>query len=493
MATEAPDEQVYYLWECGKCGSQHAENVLFCVRCAEAEGADNAEAAPNDKVGKITEAMMGAINWSLQNGQLKAAEVFSQAMKRGYPVAKLEDFQKLSLAGLDRIAGSFAAMNRAGATGTGIAAGIPGGLAGFVAIPADVAAVIYFALRCVSGVSQTYSFEIGSETGQVIELLAFAYASRMETTIIGTRRLENFRLARFLLENPTPYSALAKACIIKQLANYLALDFAKTSWATFLPIVGGVVNGTTNFFFVGEVNNRSKLFYRSLLLQIKPEVANNRPTAKAKTPAPPEIITIEVRELSLNLPGGELKASLICPAQTAELPLALVLWEGEGGRELAERLAEEGFAALLPEPALHTARLKELLQYLTENRLPDAPANLIAGKPAVLAFGNGATAVLGLLAIAPDSLSVAVLYNPVGESRKIVTNTPVLLQWCEDDPAVAKDWGEKLRSGDSNVPVTNASYSGAGHFFADSASPEYNPTLAHLAWADTLGWLKRSK
>lgn len=488
MPAEAPDEQIYYLWECGKCGSQHADNVLFCARCAAAEGASNDEAAPDDKVGKITEAMIGAINWSLQNGQIKSSEIFSQATKRGYAASNLADFQKLPLATLDQLAGSYSAMNRASATGTGFAAGIPGGLAGFVAIPADVAAVIYFSLRCVSGVSQTYSFETASETGQAVQLLAFAYASRLETVIIGTRRLETFRLARFLIENPAPYSALAKACTIKQLAAFLAMDFAKTSWATFLPVVGGVVNGTTNFFFVGDVNKRSKLFYRSLLLDLKPEVAHNQPPAPAKAVSAPvkTVTTIEVRELTLDLPGGPLKAHLICPAQTAAAPLVIVLWEGEGGRELAERLAEKKFAALLPYPALHTARLKELLAYLSANPLPDAPPNLLTEKPGLLAFSSGAATALGLLAIAPGSLGAAVLYNPPGESREITTSVPVLLHWCEDDPAIANDWQERLRPGDK---VLTASYSGAGHGFADPSSPDYNATLARLAWADTLNWL----
>ncbi len=494
MPPQASDEQVYYMWKCHKCGTTHGEEVLFCTRCAATEGATNEASALTDKVGKITEAMMGAIGWSLQHAQLKTADVLAQATKRGYSVSILEDLQALSLSELDQLAGNYTAMNRAGATGTGFTAGLPGGLAGFVAIPADISAVIYFSLRCLSGISQTYSFETASDTGQTIQLLALAQACRMETVIIGAKRLENFELARYLLQNPAPYSALAKACVLKQLASYLAIDFAKTSWATFLPVVGGVVNGTNNFFFLGDVNNRGKQFYHNLLLAIKPDIAlTPSPKPKpAQLSAQPRVLTIEVREIKLTLPGGDLKARIICADQseTAEtLSLVLVLWEGSTGSDLAERLAENGFTALWPASSVSAAQLNALLNYLTENKLEFAPSNLAQGKPKLLTFGKGAAVALEMLAETPDALGRTVLYSPVGESREIITNVPILLLWGENDKTVATDWPEKLRPRDHIGLISCTGYSGVGHDFANPASPEYHRKAAQWAWSDTLDWL----
>ena len=129
---------------------------------------------------------------------------------------------------------------------------MPGGLAAFATIPADISALVYFSLHCLSGISQAYSLETATETGQAIELLAFAYSCKFETLIIGQRRLENIQLAADLLQNPE-HTRLVKACLLKQLSAYLTVDFARTSWATFLPVVGGVVNGVDNFWFLGEV------------------------------------------------------------------------------------------------------------------------------------------------------------------------------------------------------------------------------------------------
>src|SRR5689334_7886052 len=105
------DEQVEYLWQCGKCGATHEETVMFCTRCAATEGADNSDAIPDDKVGKITEAMMGAIKWSLQHGQLKAEDVLSHTLKRGRKVLAVQALRALPLAELDQLAGTFSGLN----------------------------------------------------------------------------------------------------------------------------------------------------------------------------------------------------------------------------------------------------------------------------------------------------------------------------------------------------------------------------------------------
>jgi len=484
------EEQVEYLWECGKCSNPYPERVIFCPVCAAAEGAENKEAAPADKTGKITEAMMGAIGWSLKNGQIKPAEVLTQAAKRGLVAASVQALRERAVSELDELAASYTTGNRLGATGSGFAAGLPGGLVGFVAIPADVTAVIYFSVRCMSGIGQSYSFETESESGQTLALLAFAHACRLESVVIGHRKLDNLKLARFLWQNPEPYSGLVKACLLKQLASYLALDFAKTSWATFLPIIGGVVNGTTNFLFVGEISKGGKLFYRSLLLGLFPLVAPAAITPQVEKE--PLAVTIEVRNIELPLASGKLGAKFVCPSELEEnARLIIILWEGEVGQRLAELLAENGFAALLPAtPFTEVTRLKELLAYLSESQPRFGPAQLAAGKPGLLAFGDGAALALQVLAEWPDSLTVAVLNSPTGPSYPLNIDVPVLLQWGEADAQFDQEWPNRLRPLSSKGYISAIGYQGNSHSFTDAAASEYNPRIARQVWADSFQWLK---
>ncbi len=479
---EATGEQVYYLWACGKCGKANSEAVIFCPYCAAQEGLPNAQAAPEDKTGKLTETLGKAIEWSLQNGQVKPAEVLAQAAKRGRRVATITDLRSIPLGELDRLADSFLSTNRAGATGSGLVAGLPGGLAAFATIPADITANVYFALRCLNGVAQSYGFEVSGETYQTVELLAFAFACRMETVVIGQRRLETFDLARFLLQSPDNYSQLVRACTLKQLSAYLTVDFAKTSWATFLPVVGGVVNGMDNFWFLGEVSKRGKHFYRNLLATLAP--------VRLPSPPVPKVVTIEVSLEQLNLPGQSLDIYLAGPEKREGITpgTVLVLWPGAGGREIAERLAEKDFRAILPLSELNGPTLTDALNYLIEQR-----ADLVAGALAIIASGAAATTVLETLASGEARPEAVILFNPLGPSREISVSLPLLLHWGEVAAEVDPTWADKLKSDGALGLVSANGYPGAGFEFADPTAADYQPQAGGWAWDDTFEWLARLK
>ncbi len=471
---QSVEEQAYYLWVCSKCNTTNQEALLFCPNCAANEGLPNPEAAQADKTGKLTEVLGNAIDWSLRNAQIKPADVLTQAARRGHKIANLSELRLLPTQELEKLADNYVNSNRAGATGAGLTTGLPGGLAAFATIPADITALVYFALRCVNGISQAYSFEVESEVGQIVELLAFAYACRIETFVIGTRRLESFELARFLSDNPE-YARVVKGSILKQLAVYLTVDFAKTSWASFLPVVGSVVNGMDHFWFLGEVSKRSKHFYRALLSHIAPAV-----------PVVPQVnlITIEVREEQLAFSDWALDVYIVNPPAEQVVPPVLVLWEGAAGREIADRLAENGLAAWLPLAIPTAAQLTELLAYLEAN-------NLLAKKPGLLAFGSGAAVALDFLQENKVGVEAVVIYNPLGESRELIVGRPVLVQWGEEAVEVAKNWAEKLRSDGLSGIVSVSSYPGVGYTFTDPTSPDYNRQATEWAWADTLEWFQR--
>lgn len=475
MSIVASQEQVYYLWVCTKCGVANPEEVIFCPNCASLEGLPNEQAAPANKTDKISEVLAGAIDWSLKNAFIKEADVLAHAAKRGRSVASIDELQGLPVVELDGLAGNFIGANRLGATGSGFGAGLPGGLAAFATIPADITAVVYFAMRCLSGISQSYGFERDLPAAQTVQLLAFAHSCRLETLVIGARRLDNLKLAYFLMQKPE-YAKQVRACALKQLSAHLTVDFAKTSWATFLPIVGGVINGAEHFWFLGEVGNRSKFFYRSLLEATQP----------AAFALPP--LTLEMRQIVLPLSSGPLEGWLVRSLQAEAAPLVLVLWEGDTGRDVGDKLAQAGFTVLSLSPNPSPDQLQEALAYLEESA--EVLDLSLSKPPGLLAFGTATDAALTLAEVAPASLGAVVLYSPAGMSRAVRVKVPVLLHWGEKASEIDPTWPGYLSSGGSRGMIAISTYEGAGYDFTNPTSPDYNSQATSWAWADTFEWLK---
>ncbi len=491
MQTSTPQEEIHYVWQCGKCGTPNAEFLIFCPVCAAREGLPNDEAATADKTGKLAGMLSGAIEWSLEHGQVKTTEVLAQLVKKGGQAANLAELRNQPTVRLDQLADSYIGANRLGATGSGLTAGLPGGLAAFATIPADISALIYFTMRCVSGVSQSYSFESQGEPGEIITLLAFAQACRMETLIIGQRRQENFDLAAFLLQHPAPYSQAVKNCLLKQLSSYLTVDFAKTSWASFLPIVGGVVNGVDHFWFLGEVGKRARLFYRRLLLSVSPFVELPTATAAAELTAAP-LVTVEVPTLRLSLASGPLTADLFYPEQAgADFGLVVVLWNEKAGRELAYRLAESGFGVLYPASKVGPAQLTDLWQYLADQRPAAFPAQLNPRRPGLLAAGEAASLALLALSVSAAKAGPVVLFNPAGPAFAAKIGVPLLVHLAEADPELDPTWPEMLQTTPTGGLLSFNPYPAVQSALPDPASPGYNRQAVHWAWTDSLDWFKR--
>ncbi len=476
-------EQTNYFWKCSKCASINQVEMIFCDSCAKSEGATGpeSEGEKGQKSNKITQALAGAINWALSNGQIKAEDVVAQANKRGQMIGQMVQLQSLPIAWLDHLADAYVGSNRLGATGSGLGAGLPGGLAAFATIPADISAVIYFSMRCTSGISQSYGFETSSERGRTIQLLAFAQASGFETLVIGTRRLEIFGLARFLLDQAEVDPIPVKNCLLKALSAYLTVDFARTSWATFLPIIGGVVNGVDNFWYLGEVSKGSKSFYRTLLPK--------------KAPAPTQVVTIEVRQERLEIAGRTCEVYLATgPQPDKTAGLVLVLWK-QGGPQLAERLAASGLTALAVLETIDRPVLLGLLEWLQHKPPSFMPLPPSAVRPSLLASGEAAATVLQLLAhqeSSQDYLSKVVLYNPVGPAHPTVTKVPLLLQWGEEAAEFDQNWADNLKAG-TGIAIGLNPYAGVGADFATPDTSGYRVREADWAWTDSLEWLGGSK
>lgn len=463
MTTSENQEQVFYLWECPKCRIANQAELLFCPNCAFNEGLAEPTPERPEKNSKIAEALGSAIDWSLKHGQLKPAEVLAQATKRHRNISSLADLRLLSPADLNRLADNFLNLNRLGATGAGLTAGLPGGLAAFATIPADISALVYFALRCVSGVSQSFSLETTSETGQTIELLAFAYGCRFETLIIGQRRLENIQLAAFLLQNPE-HTRLVKACLLKQLSAFLTVDFAKTSWASFLPVVGGVVNGVDHYWFIGEVGKRGKQFYRALLPTLP---APPRP-ANLLVPGP---VTLEVREERVELAGEIYDLYLVSPVSGQNTALVVVVGERAEAEKYAEKLGLAGIGALALDRSIGPAGLTKVWAYLHTVR----PVEGLA----LLGLGDGGNLCLeAQTELLPRPVS-AVFYDlkPLAAITRV--EMPLLVQL---DAGQETGWVNYLQpTGEKALVSINT--------FDDFAA---SSQAAGWAWRDTLDWFNRA-
>ncbi|MBN9389182.1 MAG: EcsC family protein [Chloroflexi bacterium] len=484
MTASENKEQVFYLWECPKCGIANQTDLIFCPNCAFNEGL--AEPAPNspEKISKIAEALGSAIDWSLKHGQHKPADVLAQAAKRHRDLHDLPDLRRLPPAALGRLADSYLNFNRLGATGTGLTAGLPGGLAAFATIPADISALVYFSLHCLSGISQSYSLETASETGQTIELLAFAYASKFETLVIGQRRLENIDLAAYLLQKPEQ-TRLVKGCLLKQLSSYLTVDFAKTSWATFLPVVGGVVNGVDNFWFLGEVGKRGKQFYRTLLPLLPVPPAPPR----SISPAIPAPVTLEVREERLEVSGQIFNLYLVSPVGDAQATWVVVLGEKPLAENFAEKLGLVGVGAVALDGAIGAEGFKEVWGALP-GFLENFGGEGIEGLN-LLGLGNGSSLALEVLPdLAPQPHGV-VIYDPAPLVAPLKIEVPVLVQLGGEASAQDTTWLNHLQPSGKSGLISINTFDGSFADLARARTAESPRSGLDWSWKDALEWFRR--
>jgi dienelactone hydrolase len=482
--SEQAQSSYSYLWVCPKCHATNREDLIFCANCAYQEGLPEKEAAPENKIGRLSEMLGKAVEWALGSASFKSAEVLEAVAKKGFRAKSILSLRKLPAAEQEKIAGTFVTLNQTAATGAGFGAGFPGGLVAFATIPADISAVIYFSMRCVSGIGQTYGFETESESGRILKFLAFAHACELETVVIGGRRFEIFALARYFESHPQTPSTDLQKCVLKQLAAFMTRDFAKTSWANFFPVVGGVVSGMDNFWYVRQVSQRSKLFFQALLQVAAPLPEAVEPVQPVLPAALPVII--ELPGYELDLPGGKLPVELLYVERTEPVPLVVVMTGQRNARDIAEKLAENGYAALFPSANTPDAPLGELVEYLATHRPAFFPPDVRSKKPGLFATAEYATLAL---AANLQGLGALVLVNPTGAAQTIRVNVPVLLHWSENAPELDASWLDRLKVGEKSI-VSIATYPGTSPDFLDSHAPGYNKQAANWAWDDTLEWLQ---
>lgn len=468
------------LWVCPKCNSTNRETLIFCLNCATQEGSPD-----NQVTGKISETLAKAIEWSLQNALFKPPEIIEQAVKQGLAVKTIPELQKYPNLSLEKLANRFVGINQTAATGAGFGAGLPGGLAAFATIPADIAAVIYFAQRCISGIGQAYGFTIEAEKNKTLKLLSFAFACQLETVVIGGRRFELFDLARYFQATDYQHAPPVLACLLKQLAAFLTRDFAKTTWATFLPVVGGFINGVDNFWYVREVSKRAKIFYSGLLSQARPATTSSASAEPVEAIPPPALF--ELPGYSIELAEGALEVELIYTERVEPVPLVVLMWSGSTGRYVAEQLAEKGYAALLPVSSLTAPGLAQLLVSLRDTRPDFFPPDVHYKQAGLLAAGDFAR-----LALTADltGAGVVALVNPSGAALEATVVAPTLLHWSENDTTLDSNWLQTVQAVKPNGLISIATYPTDTLDFINPYFPSFNRQAAGWFWSDTFSWLE---
>jgi len=255
-------------WVCPNCKSENELGASFCLRCAQIEENQKAVKA-HDNENPLFAPLVKALDWYAEVAQIKPQEVLTEAKLQGVYVKSIEELQQIPVRRLDNIANTFQNQNQLLVTSSGVLAGLPGGLFLLASIPADVSTLAYFSLRAISGISQSYGFEASSEQARLTALLLFAGASGVETLSIGGSQMVVTNLATNVLTKP--YRDMLTADVVRS----LAAKFAGQGLGRVLPVVGGVVGGTTNYLFLRSVGNRARNHFRMRLLEGKSEIEGN--------------------------------------------------------------------------------------------------------------------------------------------------------------------------------------------------------------------------
>jgi carboxymethylenebutenolidase len=175
-------------------------------------------------------------------------------------------------------------------------------------------------------------------------------------------------------------------------------------------------------------------------------------------------------------------------------------------REVADRLAAEGFVALAPD--LHGGRTADdpvdaeaLLAAVDPNEvahLVRSSAFTLQGLPAtadgpigVVGFSMGASWAMWLSARVPEAVTATVMYYGAQDIDLLDSRSAYLGHFAEHDDFVTDD-EIVLMEADLHVlgrEVEFHRYPGTSHWFFESDRPTFDPAAADLSWKRTAAFL----
>lgn len=233
---------------------------------------------------------------------------------------------------------------------------------------------------------------------------------------------------------------------------------------------------------------------------------------------PPDDRRLKAREIAwpFRHTGRRMKGYWVRPARArGPLPVVMVVHENRGLnahiRDIARRLALEGFAALAPD-FLSIAggtpddedKARSMISALNLGTAVADGAGTIrwlksrrqtTGKVGIVGFCWGGAMVNRLAAAAGDALAAGVAYyGPAPDPSEARTvKAPMMLHYAGLDERVnktAEPWIAALKA--NGVAVESFTYEGVNHAFNNDTSAErYDAAAAKLAWGRTIAFLKQ--
>lgn len=274
----------------------------------------------------------------------------------------------------------------------------------------------------------------------------------------------------------------------------------------------------------GKLNRRDFL-QKAMLLTGSLAVATSLIDTLAGIPSYAAVVDpkdpgLNSKEVEFSGPGGPVKGYLTEPKASGKHPAVIVIHQNQGIndhiRDVARRLAKEGFVALAPDFLSRKGGTEKLnpqntgLPNIRDLAPPEAVAEDVGAALAYLktlpevrgdrvgltgfCWGgqqtfNAATQVKGLKA-------VVVYYGRTPTPMELLEKieAPVMAHYGGEDKSISDTVPETAAAMKKyNKSYTYKIYPGAKHAFNDDTSPDrYNPEAAKEAWAKTVDFFKKN-
>lgn len=218
---------------------------------------------------------------------------------------------------------------------------------------------------------------------------------------------------------------------------------------------------------------------------------------------------IQKSEIQLQVNDKKANAYLAGPENGGPGVLVLHAWWGLKPffKQVCDKLAEQGFAALAPD--LYQGRIaqtideaKDLLSQrdsewmgVTVQAAKEYLVSLRPGQPiATLGFSMGASWAMEVAAEDPDKVAATVLfYGTVGaDFNKVKSKIQGHFGESDEWEPLEDVRGMEQNMRDAGLDVTLHFYPNAGHWFVEEDRTEYDPASAKLAWERTFEFLRMS-
>lgn len=226
------------------------------------------DAAFDNALGGAVTKLIGALVQLLNDGaswSVRADAVYAEYRRAGHhDVHSAPGVSALSLEHVD------AAVRNTGRKYLALAAaeGAVAGAAGGAALLVDVPALVGLALRCVNEYATYYGFECATveERAYAVRVLSVASAASHSARREALEDLTRFTLELSSRRGRGEMQSLLGVPLMKKLAETLGLRLARAKLAQAVPVVGAVVGGSFNGWFLEMVSRAAFMLYRERFL-----------------------------------------------------------------------------------------------------------------------------------------------------------------------------------------------------------------------------------